>query len=228
MDAYRRPVIEVLGVPLADAPGAVGSEAGGGVDAVPYGRRWAGGSPPEEAYSRTEQPERFAPLHEVARALVDWLVGAFELTVESGPDVVVDLLLPAPSEVVHAVRVTPVDRRCAPMTVVLTPFPGVMLHAGALQDFAWPFCGCDACDDDVLDLVTDLEWVMRTVVSGGFHEWLDAPAPPARSHPADRALTRDGNRGIVVEYRLDDPGVASRSARTPAAEFPDARLAAAR
>ena len=43
---------------------------------IEYGNRWAsrGGTPPEDSYSVDEHPERFAPLHTVAAALIDYLV----------------------------------------------------------------------------------------------------------------------------------------------------------
>jgi hypothetical protein len=135
---------------------------------ISYGQRWEG-SPPEDAYSRISYPERFAPLHAVADALIDWLQETFDVSVDESPEVASDLLRP-PEDVVRAVRIVPSDKRAAGLSFVLTGFPGVYLHAGALHDFHFPVCGCDACDEGVLELADDLEWTVRTVVQGGYAE----------------------------------------------------------
>ena len=46
--------------------------------------------------------------------------------------------------VVRVVRLSPGDLVAAPRTFVSTSFPSVIVHAGALADFDFPFCGCDA------------------------------------------------------------------------------------
>ena len=48
--------------------------------------------PPEDAYSRTSNLDRFAGLHTVAYALIEWLRSTFDVEVETGPRVVEDLL----------------------------------------------------------------------------------------------------------------------------------------
>lgn len=54
---YLRPTIES---PIfLDAEGQV----------IDYGNRW-GGSPPEDTYSVDTHPERFAPIHAIADALI--------------------------------------------------------------------------------------------------------------------------------------------------------------
>lgn len=89
---------------------------------------------------------------------------------------------------------------------MLTSFPGVCLHAGALHDFHFPVCGCDACDDDVLSLVEELEWTVRVVTCGGYAERLD-PWPGRRVH-----------------YRLDEPGVAMRAGSGRIQDLPRERV----
>ncbi len=176
---------------------------------IEYGSRWEGASPPEDSYSRVSNPTRFAPLHTVANALIEWLHETFDVVVEPDPGAAADLLL-LPNEVVQAVRITPRNPASAPLTFVLTPFPGVYLHAGSLHDFHFPVCGCDACDDNVANLVQELEWTVRTVVSGGYSERLDAW--PAR----------------CVEYRLEEPGVGMSSGRRGTEELPAERVKLAR
>lgn len=125
-----------------------------------------GESPPEDAYSRLSHFERFAPLHDVALELIEWLRSAFDVDVDQSPSVAADLLS-QPRDVFQAVRLVPRWEGAAPLTFVLTGFPGVFLQAGSLHDFHFPECGCDACDDTVTDLLDKLEWTVRTVVSGG-------------------------------------------------------------
>lgn len=174
-----------------------------------YGHRWGGDSPPEEAYSRVSDLDRFAPLHVVSLALIDWLLSTFDVTVDRNPGVAADLLVP-PTDVVHAVRITPRNPAAAPLTFVLTPFPGVILHAGALHDFPFPACGCDACDDDVADLLDGLEGTVRGVVDGRYTERL----PPE---------SRDR-----VDFRLDEADRGTQAGRTPLGELSANRVEAAR
>lgn len=176
---------------------------------IDYGNRWDGASPPEDAYSRVTNLQRFAPVHAVTIALVEWLENTYDVAVEQAPSVATDLLR-MPDDVIRAVRVTPREPTSAPLTFVLTPFPGVYLHAGSLHDFHFPMCGCDACDDDVTNMVEELEWTVRTVVSGGYSERLD-PWP-----------------GSWVENKLDEPGARTSSGRSRISELPGERLKFAR
>ena len=112
MNEYRRPTIPVeiyrdeLGTP------------------IDYGNRWGGACAPEDAYSRVSNLQRFAPLHAVAMALIEWLQDTFDVTLAQGPSVASDLLR-MPHEVISAVRVVPREPAAAPLTFVLTQFPGV-------------------------------------------------------------------------------------------------------
>lgn len=178
--------------------------------AIDYGNRWVGASPPEDAYSRVSNLQRFARLHHVADAVIEWPQTTFDVAVDQAPSADADAdHLHLPNDVVRAVRVVPRDPTAAPLTFVLTRFPGVYLHAGSLHDFHFP-CGCDACDDGVLNLVQELEWTVRTVMSGDYSERFDP------------------GRGGWIEYRLDDPGVGMRSGRSRTADLPEARIKSAR
>lgn len=176
---------------------------------VEYGHRWGVNGPPEEAYSRTTNLDRFAGLHTVAHALIDWLRSTFDVEVETGPQVVADLLLP-PDDPIHSVRLTPRSTESAPLTFVLTSFPGVYLHAGVLHDFHFPVCGCDACDDDVRSLAEELEWTVRMVVTGHYGESVNPQA--------------SGWLG----YRLEEPGARTNSGQSRTDELPVERLEGAR
>lgn len=178
-------------------------------DPIEYGNRWGVNGPPEDAYSRTSNLERFAGLHTVAHALIEWLRSTFDVEVETGPQVVADLLL-QPDDPMQSVRLTPRSNESAPLTFVLTSFPGVYLHAGMLHDFHFPVCGCDACDDDVRSLADEVEWTVRMVVTGHYRESVNPQA--------------SGWLG----YRLEEPGVRTRSGQSRTDEVPVERLERAR
>ncbi|KFF60104.1 hypothetical protein JF66_06740 [Cryobacterium sp. MLB-32] len=176
---------------------------------VEYGNRWDGGCPPTDAYSRVSNLQRFAPLHDVAIALIEWLQNTFDVTVEHSPSATADLLH-MPDDVVSAIRVVPHDPSAATLTFVLTQFPGVVIHAGTLHDFRFPGCGCDACDDNATSVADELEWTVRTVASGGYSERID-PWP-----------------GRWLEYRLVEADARMRSGRTRTNALPKERVQFAR
>lgn len=179
-------------------------DAGGQV--IDYGRRW-GGPPPEETYSVDTHPERFAPIHTVADALITHLHDTYDVELIEGEDTAADLLHPA-SEVVRAVRVRPNDPACAPLTFVFTAYPGIFLHAGLLHDFHYPVCGCDACDSTWDAEADELERHVLAAVTGHYRETID--------------------RGFRswVEYAFTYPD-GSSSGRSRAQDVPAERLQAA-
>lgn len=125
---------------------------------IPYGSRWADndGDGPDDTYSVTRHPERFQPFVDVARAIVDHLVATYDVRRED------------PDE--RTVVLRPVNAQAAPLSFVFTPFPSVQVTAGARTriDVA---CGCDHCDEGVLDLVAELEESISAVVAGQLTEW---------------------------------------------------------
>jgi hypothetical protein len=197
MSSYRRPSFPVE---------VYRDEQGVPID---YGHRWDGASPPEDAYSRVRNLQRFTPVHAVAGALVEWLQNTFDVTTEEGPAVATDLLH-LRDDFTRAIRVVPREPNMASLTFVITQFPGVYLHAGLLHDFHFPACGCDACDDDATSVAEELEWTVFAVVSGGYSERLD-------SWPSH-----------WIEYSLDEPGVQSHSGRSRINDLPGERVKVAR
>ena len=153
MSSYVRPLIEAP--VFRDADGAV----------INYGSRWHG-SPPEDTYSVDTHPERFAPLHVVADALIAHLRETYDVEVDEGVEVAADLLRPAFHDVVRAVRIRPNDPKCASLTLVFTAYPGIYMHAGLLHDFHYPVCGCDACDSNWEAEADELEQRVFATVSG--------------------------------------------------------------
>ncbi|KWR72569.1 hypothetical protein RN04_07020 [Arthrobacter sp. W1] len=141
---------------------------------IPYGERWYG-EPDSESYSVTQHPERFAPVQQVARALLSWMQEQFEVRCFDDPGLAAELRIP-PDTVVSSVRILPVNSRCAPLGMILTTFPGVHLELGALYHAVFPTCGCDACDEHVPEMIEELEAQVGAAVSGTFGESLDIGA----------------------------------------------------
>jgi hypothetical protein len=86
------------------------------------------------------------PLHTVAEALIVHLVEEYD--VEESDDLAnagdITHIRDDTVRVVRVMRLTPRDLVAAPRTFVSTSFPSVIVHADALADFDFPFCGCDA------------------------------------------------------------------------------------
>lgn len=144
---------------------------------INYGSRWSG-SPPEDTYSVDTHPQRFAPIHTVAEALVTYLRDSYDVTIHEGVETAVDLLHPAYHEVVRAIRIQPNDPACACLTFVFTAYPGILLHAGLLHDFHYPVCGCDACDSTWEAEADDLEQQVLAVVTGNYREVIERGIRP--------------------------------------------------
>lgn len=160
MSSYRRPEIEP--VVFRDADGVV----------IEYGNRWGGESPPEDSYSVLSNVERFRPLHAVADALVDALVDDYDVRVEDDASVASDLMHTR-DDVERAVRLTPADPAAAALTFVFTSLPSVLVHAGLLNDFLYPVCLCDACDEDWERIAEAMEGEITAIVEGGYSETAD-------------------------------------------------------
>jgi hypothetical protein len=136
---------------------------------IPYGRQWGADGPAPESYGVDSHPERFAGLHLVARALIEHLAAVYDVEVQEDPAHAGELLREA-RDVLQAVKVTPRHSGAAPLTFVLTGYPGVMVHAGVLHDFPFPACGCDACDETAETTADRLELLVLTVAAGGYSE----------------------------------------------------------
>ncbi|PLC10921.1 hypothetical protein AUQ48_15960 [Kocuria flava] len=145
---------------------------------IPYGHRWEEEPPPEEAYSRITHPERFTPLHEVAQALIDHLAATYDITVTNGPDALQDLLR-TPDDILRATRLTPHHPDAAPLTIVTTTEPTVIVHAGAWCELTFPDCPCDACDETAETEAENLEHFALAVAAGTFRERYPLGTPRA-------------------------------------------------
>jgi hypothetical protein len=131
---------------------------------------WTG--PPEEAYGRVTNPERYRPLHTAAEALIDRLSAEYVVErVEEHHDL--------EEGVERQVSLTP--SHGAPLVVEFTSFPGLAVRYGRWHQERYPWCGCDACDEDPEWVVEDFRSKVESVVRGEFSEEVVRTRWPRRS-----------------------------------------------
>jgi hypothetical protein len=131
------------------------------------GTRWTG-APPEDAYGRVTDPERFAELHVIAAELLDELQERYDVVRETALEPDRHSEAPAP-----VVRLVPRDPAAAALAIVFTAFPGLVVRLGRDADTAHlRECGCDACDDTVEECAEQLRRYADAVTSGSFRERL--------------------------------------------------------
>jgi hypothetical protein len=136
---------------------------------IPYGQRWDGAGPPDTTYSAVTHPERFAPLHLVAQALLDHLVAtSFVRTCDHRAHF--DALGDVGRKVVSGLHLRPEAPDQAPLTIALVEGPAVVVQAGFLSRHWFPDCSCDACDVATDDVATQLEGLVWAVVAGTLRE----------------------------------------------------------
>ena len=138
------------------------------------GDKWEIEGPPEEAYSRVTNPERFQPLHAAATALLDKLEREF--AVERLEEAFFDDELSAESLARPPIRLIPIDPQAAPIVVAFTEFPGLQVRFGSWRTEPFPDCGCDACDETADGLIEQMTRMVEAVVSGGFREAMRVPS----------------------------------------------------
>ena len=130
--------------------------------------------PPDEAYSRVTNPERFRPLHAAMLDIIGRLENDYEVerTEGYGLDEEVErrLDLERPS-----VRLTPRNPDAAPIGVTFTAFPGLYLRFGRWYTEPFPDCGCDACDESAEVEIGRLAEVIDDVTAGRFREAIRRP-----------------------------------------------------
>ncbi|ORW08275.1 DUF6226 family protein [Mycobacterium kyorinense] len=127
--------------------------------------RWGSDGPPEEAYGRVTDPERYRRLHVVGRALLDDLERRFEVTRQLSTENDPHSASPAP-----VVRLTPADPAASPLTIVFTAFPGLLVRMGHDGGADLPACGCDACDETAEQCEERLRDYADVCIAGAFGE----------------------------------------------------------
>ncbi|MYC32917.1 MAG: hypothetical protein F4X64_07035 [Chloroflexi bacterium] len=162
---------------------------------------WSDEGPPEEAYSRVTEPERFAPLHDWALDTVAGLERYYEITRVEGIGLDHDLERSQISR--PTVKLTPLHESGAPVTIVFTDFPGLAVRTGRWFTDWFPSCGCDACDEMPDGVFQEFMELVRCVVSSGFRESL--------------YLSRRGDGWRTSEFRSDEYSRSGES-RVPRSE----------
>jgi uncharacterized protein DUF6226 len=118
-----------------------------------------------EGYPRATRAGRFAVLHDTAERLIDKLDETYTVerreTKES---------LNADGPLVRTVWVVPHCPAAAPLAVMFTDFPSIVLRLGRFYRRSMPACGCDACDEDAGALAADLRVQVTALVEGGLWE----------------------------------------------------------
>ena len=144
-------------------------------------RGWGPGGPPEEAYGRLTNVERFRPLHSTMLEIVDRLEEGFEVERTEGygldEELEKGLVLARP-----CVRLSPRDPDAAPIAVAFTAFPGLHIRFGRWHTELFPVCGCDACAESTEDEIERLNSMVEAVTAGRFRETVQRPLIPSRGY----------------------------------------------
>jgi len=131
---------------------------------------WGREGPPDDAYSRVTEPERFAPLHDWALEAVARLQREYEVTLDEGGVTDADLERSPLSR--PLMKLTPIHDSSAPVTIAFTDFPGLAVRVGRWFIDQFPSCGCDACDEMPEDAFEGFRVLLTDVVAGRFRESL--------------------------------------------------------
>lgn len=156
------------------------------------GDRWGPAGPPEEAYSRVTDPQRYAPLHAIARDVLADLQRRFDVTAHASSE-----LDPNGTTQAAVTTLEPSDPASSPLSVVFTAFPGLVVGFGRTQRAHIPVCGCDACDETVEECASSLREIVEAVATGSFGE----------------RIVNDSDGSWHETWRATDTG--SQSGRTP-------------
>ena len=129
---------------------------------------WVGEGPPDDAYERVTEPERFTPLHDWTLEAVEGLQAECDVALEESKGM--DAELERPSLARPTLELTPRQDSCAPITIAFTDFPGIAVRVGRWVTERFPSCGCDACDEMPDGEFESLTELLDDVVAGRFRE----------------------------------------------------------
>ena len=139
-----------------------------------YARDGKSGPPPDPAFSRVTNAERFRPLHSAMLEIIGRLANDFDVERTEGngldPELERGLDLARPH-----VRLSPTDHDAAPIAVVFSTFPGLHVRFGRWYSEPFPSCGCDACDESAEGEIERLSEMVDDVVAGRFCEAIRHP-----------------------------------------------------
>jgi hypothetical protein len=141
------------------------------------GGRWGTEGPPDEAYSRVTNPERFTPLHDAAGEALDRLEAQFDVTQVEGVDIDRELEWDSARP---TVQLTPRAPEAGKLAIGFTPFPGLVVRLGHWLVEPIPVCGCDACDETAEEGGARLGQLVNALRSGHHPGAHTRPCPRRR------------------------------------------------
>jgi hypothetical protein len=155
-----------------------------------------------EDFSQVTGAVRYHVLHEAAEDLLDELTGRY--TVERRESK--EPLAPGAS-LVRTIRLIPHTPEAAPLAVAFTDFPSIVLRLGRWYQQTLPSCGCDTCDEDPAELITELRLRAAALVEGGLWERIRRRAAGSWSE------TRLIGPGLTATQQAPLEPAAARAAR---------------
>ncbi|MEX1038816.1 MAG: DUF6226 family protein [Acidimicrobiia bacterium] len=163
--------------------------------------------PDHEAYGRVTNPERYLAVVHAAQDKVDDLVKSYQVEPEAGSPSVDFPEWTSGAE--RVVRLQP--KGGAPLALMFTDFPGVVVRVGDWGAKAFPACGCDACDESPSEVVERLNDFVNAAVEGSYEEQL-----------TKRTLTYRyaSRRGVLSGKRMLDRGEWKRHGLPAAHQWP--------
>lgn len=114
-------------------------------------------------YARATGTGRYEAVVNAADDAVARLVATYAVTVED-----VDVARFS-GEVTRGVRITP-HNAGAPLSLLVTTFPGVWVTFGTSEAESFPNCGCDACDENPDEVAAELVARIDALTHGRFRE----------------------------------------------------------
>jgi hypothetical protein len=124
--------------------------------------------PDQEAYGRVTNPERYQVVVDAAHRMIDDLVETYQ--VELGPGTPSVDFPDWTNDAEQAVRLRP--SQGAPLAVMFTAFPGVVVRVGDWGVETFQTCGCDACNEPPSEVVERLHDLVGAAVEGQYEEKL--------------------------------------------------------
>ena len=140
---------------------------------MPFEKYKGNVDPPDEAYSRVTNPERFRPLHHAMLEMLDALETRFDVVRVEGyglDNELEDTELKRIALARSSIALKPTDTEAAPIVVAFTDFPGLGIRFGRWYRDYFPGCGCDACDESADGEMERLKELVDSLISGEFRE----------------------------------------------------------
>ena len=157
---------------------------------------WGREGPPDEAYSRVTEPERFLPLVEWSLDMLSRLEAEYDVRREEGYDLDSPLERTPPTR--PTIKLTPRRDASAPIAVAFHDLPGIRVRFGHYLIEPFPDCACDACDECAEGEFQNFKETEEAVVAGHFRKWFrllpDGSGQVGREFFSDELQSRGWSR----------------------------------